>query len=66
MNMLAGNHVTRSLCGLPYATIELFSVRGSCGGYITRLTPAVQYTQSNPRGGGVEYLHGDPASRRRR
>jgi hypothetical protein len=30
--------VTHFLCGLPYATIGLFSVRGRRGGYITTVT----------------------------
>jgi hypothetical protein len=40
MKTLARNHMTCSLCGLPHATIELLSVRGPCGVYITRITPA--------------------------
>jgi hypothetical protein len=36
---------------------------GPCRGVILKTTGA---TQANPCGGGVEYLHRDPASRKRR
>jgi hypothetical protein len=35
MKALARNRVTCSLCGLPYATIELGFFSSLCGGYIT-------------------------------
>jgi hypothetical protein len=48
MKTVAGNHVTYSLCGFRHATVELFSVLGPCGGYITRITPAVQFNDRGP------------------
>jgi hypothetical protein len=41
-----------------------FSVRGLYGGYYNATLLRVQF--SHPCGGGIEYLHRDPASRRRR
>jgi hypothetical protein len=59
MKTLARNHVTCSVWSSLCNNRTAFSVRGPCGDYITRITSA-------PCGGGVEYLHRDPASRKRR
>jgi hypothetical protein len=55
---LPSYQVTYFLCCLRYATVELCFLCCPCSGYISR----VRF----PCGGGVEYLHRDPASRRRR
>jgi hypothetical protein len=56
-------HVPCFLCGLRYSTIELCFLRCPCRGCITRVPLQIIKL---PCGGGVEYLHCDPASRRRR
>jgi hypothetical protein len=61
MKTLARNHDTCSLWGLHYAATELGFLCVVC----VTLYKKNNTSSSHPCGGGVEYLHLDPASRRR-
>jgi hypothetical protein len=56
------NHVTCFVCGFSYAAMELFSVRDQCGGCITRITTAVQFSSvqfSSVQFSSVQFSVGD-------
>jgi hypothetical protein len=65
LKTLVRNHVTCSLCDLPYATRELDFLRVVSAEAVSVTASRSDHHQPNPCGGGVEYLHRDPISRTR-